>query len=171
MTHHELCLLAAQWLHEPYNTKIKKYKILDDRDIIHKIPACKWVAVEMTYQGGACIPDVFGWGDGLGAGVYGVNIEVKMSHSDFMADFKKSYNDNLFLDLGYIKYYCCPKGIIKPNELPEYIGLLYEDNGTIEVVRIADNRKNKQPSREVPFIASVMRRIGVKPQIFSFKKE
>lgn len=168
MTHHELCLLAAEWLRMPYNKKIAKCKILDDRKLQYKIPACKWVAVELVCNGSPCHPDVFGWGDGIGAGNFGVNIEVKMSHADFLADFKKSYRENIYYDLGHIKYFCCPKGVIKPEELPENIGLLYENEGAIEIIRIATERGDKMPSYEVPFIASIMRRLGIKAQTFDY---
>lgn len=163
MTHHELCILAAKWLH-----RRNKPWFREDGKISYP-PCCKWVAVELRCAGGPCDPDVFGWGDGIGTGFAGAQIEVKMSHSDFLADKHKCLVGHPEFDLGHIKYYCCPEGVIKPEELPSWCGLLYEKNGKIEVVKGAYHREDKEPSYEVPMIASVMRRLEIKPQIFDFK--
>lgn len=82
---------------------------------------------------------------------YTVEVEVKISRSDFKADSKKAQKHfilkNMSKDLvtmpvySYMKdasaiaiikpkgpnkfYYCCPEGMIKPEEVPEYAGLLY----------------------------------------------
>jgi hypothetical protein len=66
---------------------------------------------------------------------YAIEVEVKISKSDFKADFKKTdkhcivKNGN---DIHNVKqfrpnrfYYCCPEGLIDKNEVPEYAGLLY----------------------------------------------
>lgn len=158
MTHHELCLLAAEWLHNSRGKNLTQ-------------PTCKWVAVELVCVGGACRPDVFGWGDGIGCGFAGVQIEVKMSRGDFLKDRRKTQASMPQYDLGFLKYYCCPEGIIHPDDLSPETGLLYESGGSITVVKEASGRRDKSPSYEVPFIASVMRRIEVKPQIFVFKKD
>ena len=94
-----------------------------------------------------------------------------MSHNDFKRDEKKKQKLNPEFDLGAMKYYCCPNGIIKPEELPQDIGLLYEIDGKIEVIKAAKHRQDKTPSYEVPFIDSVMRRLKIKPQIFDFRKD
>lgn len=80
----------------------------------------------------------------------------------------KFLKENIYYDLGHIKYFCCPKGVIKPEELSENIGLLYENEGAIEIIRIATEIEDKMPSYEVPFIASIMRRLGIKAQTFDF---
>jgi hypothetical protein len=82
---------------------------------------------------------------------YTVEVEVKISKSDFKADAKKEQKHFMLKNIGkelavmpthsYIRdasgiaivrprgpnkfYYCCPKGIINPEEVPEYAGLLY----------------------------------------------
>lgn len=170
MTHHELCLRAAEWLHADFNTKARTEAARGTGNA-YQIPSCRWVAVEMVCVGSPCHPDVFGWGDGTGTGFAGVQIEVKMSHSDFLADRKKAFRDDSYFDLGYVKYYCCPQGVIKPDELPDEVGLLYENGGVIEVVRVAPCRKDRKPPYEVPFLASVMRRLGIKPQVFDFRQQ
>lgn len=53
-------------------------------------------------------------------------IETKISRSDFLADFKKPHRQNGGL-IGNYRYYACPKGLIKPEEIPEKWGLIYVD--------------------------------------------
>lgn len=74
---------------------------------------------------------------------YGVEFEIKLSRSDFKKDFtKKMKHDTLStgkcikefwggekkeitLDRPNRFYYVCPEGLIKPDEVPEYAGLIY----------------------------------------------
>jgi hypothetical protein len=83
---------------------------------------------------------------------YTVEVEVKISKSDFKADSKKtqkhfilknsakelvtmpmtSYEPEKYSTIAVVKpigpnkfYYCCPEGMIKSEEVPEYAGLLY----------------------------------------------
>lgn len=60
-------------------------------------------------------------------------IETKISRSDFLADFKKEHRKNGGL-IGNYRYYACPTGLIKPEELPEKWGLIYVD---------IDNKKSR----------------------------
>lgn len=53
-------------------------------------------------------------------------IETKISRSDFLADFKKEHRKNGGL-IGNYRYYACPAGLIKPEEIPEKWGLIYVD--------------------------------------------
>ena len=53
-------------------------------------------------------------------------IETKISRSDFLADFKKNHRQEGF-GIGNYRYYACPSGLIKPEELPEKWGLIYVD--------------------------------------------
>ncbi len=120
---------------------------------------------------------------------YTLEFEIKVSRSDFKADFKKSqkhhalrtglwphihsaYFCELFSPYGegdrqnrwwrkesetsrcadgsnkwteYIKkrrpnkfYYCCPDGLLKPEEIPEYAGLIYFDENTGSYNRIKE---------------------------------
>lgn len=50
-------------------------------------------------------------------------IETKISRADFKADAKKSFRQNG--GVGRYRYYACPEGLIKPEELPEKWGLIY----------------------------------------------
>lgn len=92
--------------------------------------------------------------------------EIKNSRSDFKADFKKIHKHevlqgkhkdnpqyNKYKDFYYTEeylnenwgsvgranhfYYVCVEGLIKENEIPEYVGLIYVKEDKIEVVRKA----------------------------------
>lgn len=65
------------------------------------------------------IPDVIGFDSWQS-----VLIECKVSRSDFLQDKKKSHRIH---GMGNWRFYCCPKGLIKPEELPEKWGLIYVD--------------------------------------------
>jgi hypothetical protein len=67
------------------------------------------------------LPDVLGiWGNSST-----VNIECKISRSDFFNDKNKFHNH----PYGNYKFYSCPTGMIQPEEVPEMWGLIYV-NGT-----------------------------------------
>jgi len=65
------------------------------------------------------IPDVLGFNSSDS-----VLIECKTSRSDFRKDFKKSHRIN-GKGMGQYRFYMCPTGIIKKEELPEKWGLIY----------------------------------------------
>jgi len=107
ITHHKCVGLAATWLanRKEANTPYR----------------CKVILREMVgYQSfliDAEFPDVLGvWGN-----KDTVNIECKISRSDFLSDKNKKH-DHPF---GHYKFYACPYGLIGPEELPEGFGLIY----------------------------------------------
>lgn len=69
---------------------------------------------------------------------YANEYEIKVSRSDFKADFKKRGKHWRLSDKEIIWtpknpvanrfYYVCPKDLIKADEVPEYAGLIYIDN-------------------------------------------
>jgi hypothetical protein len=86
---------------------------------------------------------------------YSMEVEVKISRSDFKADFNKTQKHHVLKnatkalvtipghsmrDFSYVSYvkpkcpnkffYCCPEGLIKAHEVPDFAGLLYY-NGSI----------------------------------------
>lgn len=69
------------------------------------------------------IPDVIGFGSSGHSAI----IECKASRSDFLSDKNKPFRKNPQLGMGTYRYYCCPKGLIKIEELPEGWGLIYVD--------------------------------------------
>lgn len=66
-------------------------------------------------------PDVIGfssWGKS-------VLIECKASRSDFHADKKKMFRMYPEQGMGRYRFYCCPTGLLKREDLPENWGLIY----------------------------------------------
>lgn len=52
-------------------------------------------------------------------------IETKITRSDFKADAKKEFRSCYSKGIGQLRYYACPDGLIKPEELPDKWGLIY----------------------------------------------
>lgn len=73
-------------------------------------------------------------------------IETKISRSDFLADAKKPFRLNPDDGVGEYRYYACPTGLIKPEELPEKWGLIYVD----------PDKKNVSASMPIGFGGFVM---------------
>lgn len=69
------------------------------------------------------IPDVIGFG----SGGHSVIVECKASRSDFLSDKNKPFRLNPQLGMGTHRFYCCPKDLIKVDDLPEGWGLIYVD--------------------------------------------
>lgn len=96
---------------------------------------------------------------------YAIEIEVKVSRSDFFADFKKDkhfllskhnhtlltmrgscYSDN-FSSINVVEvhklipnrfYFCCPKGMLLASEIPKYAGLIHvKDGGEYSIIKNA----------------------------------
>lgn len=66
-------------------------------------------------------------------------VESKVSRSDFNADLKKPERQGIAKGLGTYRFYICPVGMIKPEEvLPRGWGLLYSDGK-----RVVDEFKPK----------------------------
>lgn len=65
-------------------------------------------------------PDVIGFSSGRST-----IVEVKVSRSDFLADKRKHFRHTPQLGMGDHRYYCCPEGMIMPDELPTGWGLVY----------------------------------------------
>ena len=123
-----------------------------------------YVVCELEVYGES--PDVFGFGGGLPQ-----LIEVKTSRSDFLADKKKSWRINPERGLGELRSYLCPEGLISVDELPENWGLIYINEESGEMTKIKE--PNSQPScvhTSMRLAASILRREGIKPQVFSYKK-
>lgn len=66
-------------------------------------------------------------------------IEVKISLSDFKADFKKTFKHHKFQNYNETHtcpsffYYACPLGLIALRDVPDYAGLIYvNEDGSIE---------------------------------------
>ena len=66
-------------------------------------------------------PDVIGFG----SGGHSVLVEVKVSRADFLKDQKKMFRKNPEMGMGRQRFYLCPTGLIKQEELPAGWGLVY----------------------------------------------
>jgi hypothetical protein len=77
--------------------------------------------------------------------------EIKLTHSDFLADAKK-IDKHTFLEKSRYGpkrfYYVCPTDIISVNEVPKYSGLIYVNpstyewqTNTVKIIKPAYNRK------------------------------
>lgn len=92
--------------------------------------AYKWVLKNCScgvafkeFRTAACngeYPDVIGFSSGPST-----LVEVKVSRSDFLADKSKHFRSTPELGMGDYRYYCCPEGLITPEELPAGWGLVY----------------------------------------------
>jgi len=65
-------------------------------------------------------PDAIGFRSGMS-----ILVETKASRADFHADKKKIFRRNPSVGMGSFRYFLCPRGIIKPEDLPEKWGLLW----------------------------------------------
>lgn len=152
--HYKLCKLGGKYLKsrknaEPFRTPYK------------------YVAVELVTLA-AELPDVWAT-NGCDTAI----IEVKTSYSDFKADQKKWIRQKGIAQdrnkVGNYRYYLCPKGVIKEEELPENWGLLVWDERKIHKVKQAI-RVDTYANGELLMITSIMSRI-LKPQIFNFREK
>lgn len=81
-------------------------------------------------------------------------IECKVSRADFLRDAKKPFRLNPNSGMGDKRYYCAPKGLIKPEELPMYWGLIeLLPNGKLRKVRdsYGNHKKNLEAEHHLLF--------------------
>lgn len=65
-------------------------------------------------------PDAIGFRSG-----YSILVECKVNRQDFLKDAKKHFRIYPSDGVGSYRFYMCPEGVIKPEELPEKWGLIY----------------------------------------------
>ncbi len=148
LTHRELCIIAAKYLRKqglvPFNR-------------------CQYVVCELERVGES--PDAFGWTRNTTQ-----LIEAKVSRSDFLSDKKKWFRNEPQDGIGTHRSYICPEGLIKVKDLPNNWGLLYV-NKKGEVIKIKEPIKQQaNHNEEIHLITSILRREGITPKIFSYKK-
>lgn len=113
-------------------------------------------------------PDVIGFG----SSGHSVLVEVKVSRSDFLSDKKKKFREQPHMGMGSQRYYLCPTGLIKSNELPEGWGLVYVDeNGKATKVQSL-NKGNVYSKKlacnaqaEMAVMYSALRRLQIRNRI------
>jgi hypothetical protein len=148
ITHRELCQIGAQWL---LNQKHWDFR-------------CQYVCVELVTISSET-PDIFG----LKGGIETILLEVKVSRSDFLADLKKPHRKGG--GIGSERYYLCPDGLIREDELPANWGLLYYKDGNITVIKQATPYESKDLINEMSIMYSIIRRTIKKRQILDFRQK
>lgn len=105
--------MGASELHREIAIKATKF--------IMRLHSCNLGAFEFTggWNGGEYVDGVAINSDAVYV------IEAKVSRADFLADRKKPHRADPAYGLGQYRYYACPEGMIKPEELPERWGLIY----------------------------------------------
>lgn len=92
--------------------------------------SCGYAVKECKSAGTDEIPDVLGFGGCW----HSVMIEVKVSKQDFLKDKFKPWRINERSGVGVYRLYCCPEGLILPEEIPQGWGLMYvSDSGRIRM--------------------------------------
>lgn len=66
-----------------------------------------------------------------------IGYEIKVSRSDFLNDQKRQY----YLQYVHEFYFACPEGLIKKDELPEHVWLVYVNNWKVNVIKRATYRE------------------------------
>jgi hypothetical protein len=112
MTHAELVTRAARWLKKGHGV------------------ICAEVACYSMER-----PDAIGFNH-MGTTL----VECKVSRADFFRDLKKPHRMGLFASMGSRRYYMCPPGLLKKEDMPRGWGLLY-----------CHPRKIEQVSESAPF--------------------
>lgn len=120
------------------------------------------------------IPDVLGF-KGYGQSVL---VEVKVSRSDFLKDKEKQFRKYPDKGMGTFRFFMCPTGLIKPEELPANWGLVYV-NANLKAKTVVNpycaslngniwsNGFEKCSKSELSFMYSALRRLHIKGHIES----
>lgn len=107
MNHLELVEVAERWL--------------------IKAKGCGFALKELVSANNCESPDAIGFRSGIS-----ILVEAKTSRSDFHADKKKIFRRCPYMGMGAFRFFICPTGIIKPEDLPPKWGLLWvNDKGKV----------------------------------------
>lgn len=112
----------------------------------------------------ACIsgemPDAIGWKRAC----HSVLVECKISRADFLADRAKPFRKKPELGVGNERYYCVPRGLVRPDELPCGWGLLEYHKRAVKILRPA--RKNFRSHEgfrcEMNLLLASLRRVEIR---------
>ncbi|PWK05259.1 MmcB family DNA repair protein [Tumebacillus permanentifrigoris] len=90
-------------------------------------------------------------------GFHRIAYEIKVSRADFLHEIKHPEKRQRALELSHQFYFVVPKGLVKPEEIPEECGLMYvDDKLRTRIVKEAPIRENTAPP-DWGFLASVAR--------------
>ncbi|AVO22916.1 hypothetical protein HWB57_gp076 [Erwinia phage vB_EamM-Bue1] len=122
ITHSEGCAIAAQYLKTKFN--------------------CGIVFIEPNPWANSEAPDAIGFRPNNTS----ILMEVKVSRGDFRSDFSKPHRVNAERGMGDYRFYVCPEGLIKPDELPPKWGLFYfTARGSLRPVVVPRSFSSLQP--------------------------
>jgi hypothetical protein len=83
-------------------------------------------------------PDAIGWRNSARESLL---VECKASRSDFLADKRKGFRRDAEFGMGLFRYYLCPPGVIRVEDLPPHWGLLYCHPQKVEVIHGPNPRR------------------------------
>jgi hypothetical protein len=112
----------------------------------------------------ACIsgetPDAIGWKRAC----HSVLVECKISRADFLADRIKPFRQRLELGVGSERFYLAPRGLIRPDELPQGWGLLEYHNRKVQM--LTASRKSLRSDEgfrcEMNLLLASLRRVEIR---------
>jgi hypothetical protein len=138
MTHAQLVDLAVRWL--------RWYR-------------CGVVLSEQACASGE-MPDAIGWKRAC----HSVLVECKISRADFLADREKPFRKKPHLGVGCERFYLAPKGMLRPEEVPENWGLLALHKAKVEMVKPSarDLRTATGFRYEMNLLLASLRRVEVR---------
>lgn len=100
-------------------------------------------------------PDVIGFKSNQS-----ILVECKASRNDYYRDKHKITRRFPEKGMGRIRFYCAPKGVINPKNLPEGWGLLVYNNGKVRAIKKPDHYLPCNARDEVTLLVSVLRRVA-----------
>lgn len=139
-SHRELVKRAGAWLRNRKN--------------------CGVVMEELATQNNET-PDALGF---YGAGG-SILVECKCSRADYLADKAKIFRRCEEMGMGDARYFATPKGLVKPDELPEGWGLLEVGEHKIREIKEATNKPANKRA-EVKMLMSAIRRLEISTAVF-----
>lgn len=114
-------------------------------------------ASELAFDGGARRCDFWTISANASAGFQAIAYEIKISRADFRRDtHAKQRQARLFSDRFY---YVAPKGLIKPDEVPDWAGLYEFNDGALSMKVPAPHRDKDAPTWQL--VVSLIRNSGM----------
>lgn len=147
VTHRELCEIGAKYLANHIGWKMR----------------CPNVLIEFC-SSSAENPDIFGL-----RGDKSICVEVKVSRSDFRRDILKPHRHTG--GIGLTRFYLCPKGMIRADEINNGWGLLEydKDTGKIDITKESEFFNERYFASELTLMQSVIRRLSGGKKILDFR--
>lgn len=110
--------------------------------------------------------------DGLGfhgTGGGSVLVECKASRADFQADHRKIFRKYEYMGMGNERYFMVPKGLVKPEEVPDPWGLIEVYPGKLmrsSITKKALPVEKVNKVAEVIVLVSAIRRLEISTAVF-----